>query len=703
MPQNPEQEIQELVEQLRRHDDCYYNHDRPQVSDGEYDRIKARLAGLEDRHPHLLDPNSPTRRVGGKPDGQFASVAHDIPMLSLSNAFSREEFQDWHSRTGRLLGQPGFAMTAEIKIDGLAVRLDYRDGNLELAATRGNGQTGEDVTHNIRTVRNLPLALRDRPPGRLQTRGEVYLPAAEFRRLNAERTQSGDYRYANPRNAAAGAVRQLDPAVAHRRNLRIWTYSLVRDDVQPQQSHWENLERMTALGLPVNPRRKHCASVADVQEYYYAMLEIRSRLGYDADGVVVKVDSIAGQQELGATGHQPRWAVAWKFPAPRVATRLNAITVSVGRFGKITPVAQLEPAVVDGVTVRHASLHNADDIRLKDIRPGDQVILERAGGVIPYVVGPVNTDPNRPNPPFTMPERCPSCGHQISQRREAAAHWCWNEQCGNRPYKALKHFVSKDAMDIDGFGPTLARALIDRGLVSSPGDIYRLSREDLLAVNRMGPKSADRILANIARSRQASLSRVLYSLGIFRLGHHVSAILAGSYASLDRIARLSREELMRHEGIKEKTADAVIAGFSSPRVQETIAAMKAGGIQIHQEATMNERSQEIDQVPAQVFAGMKVCVTGALQGMTRDQAHGHIIRLGGAPVSGVTKTTSLLVVGAKPGSKLAKARQNGIPVWDEEQFREKLYAGAAGTDERNQTGTAGNNSPERQMPLQPAP
>ena len=660
------QRINELRAEIRRHDRFYYAEQAPVINDTAYDQLMTELKNLEVTHPELYDPNSPTQRVGAEPASYFDPVEHPIPMLSLGNAFSNEDFLAWHRRVRNLLGQKSFRMVAELKIDGLAMRLNYENGELVLGATRGNGTTGEDVTHNVRTVRNLPLVLTGDLPANLEVRGEVYLPIQEFHRVNAERAQSGDYQYANPRNAGAGAVRQLDPSVAYSRGLKAWIYSLNSTGADPfPESHWEALQMLRDHGLPINPLTQVCQTPAEVEAFYAKMLSKRGEWDYEADGIVVKVDEIADQNELGFVSREPRWAIAWKFPAERVTTKLLDIEISLGRFGRLTPVAVLEPVSVGGVTVQNATLHNEEDIQRKDIRVGDLVVIERAGDVIPQVIGPAQREGNEHLPVFKMPAQCPVCQCRVVSEPDDASHWCPSPDCPNRLLRHLIHFVSKRAMDIDGLGSQWCEVFIQQGLVDNVSDLYRLTGEQLLDLDRMGKRLAVRILNNIHASRQQPLERVLYSLGIYRLGREVSDLLAERYTSVDEISQLSREELTSIEGIGPKIADSVASAFETKRVQNLIAGLKAGGVQMEQE-------KNIMQTTNGPWSDKMFVVTGRIEGMTRQEAETRIRMAGGETSSSVTRKTNFLVVGDKPGSKLTEAQNLGVKVLDEATFKDLL-------------------------------
>lgn len=666
----PAEAMQQLADELRRLDHEYYNLDRPSQPDHRYDTLKRRLIELEQANPHLVDPESPTQRVGGDPADPFQPVEHNPPMLSLGNVFDEDEYRAWHFRTAQAVFPEPLAVTVELKIDGVALALFYTDGRLSRVATRGNGQTGEDVTHTGRTIRNIPLVLPPEASPGVILRGEAYLPVATFDELNRVRAEQDLEPYANPRNAAAGAIRQVHPDQASQRNLRFWAYSLQHADGGAYPSHWDNLEFMSRMALPVNPLRLKTTSPDEVIAYYRRMLDMREMLPYEIDGVVIKVDALQQQHDLGATGHEPRWAIAWKFPAEVASTMLNAITVSVGRFGKLTPVAELQPVFLAGVTVSSASLHNLDDLRRKDIRAGDEVYVQRAGDVIPQVTGPVDTDPGRATPVFEMPTTCPACQGPVTRDPGNAAHWCRNMDCGSRPLQTLKHFVSRDAMDIEHLGHTTCQALIDSGAVSNPADLYTLTHQQVAALDRMGEKSAQNIIDAIAASKDAGLERVLYALGIFRLGRHVSRVLASHFSHIDEVVRLTKDELVQHDGIGTEIAHSVTLGFKSARVQATIDGLKAANVQLtpkEQVTTMTSPNEA--NTP---LSGKNVCVTGALPGITRADAHKYIGDMGGIPVTRVTKQTDILVVAGKsaetPSNNVKRAQQNGVEVWNDEQF-----------------------------------
>ena len=528
--------VDELRRELTYHNHRYYVLDDPVISDGEYDRLLEELRGIEAEHPDLLTPDSPTQRVGAAPAEGFVQVQHRRPMLSLGNAFDLEGMEAWHRRVSGLLDGASFPMVCELKIDGLAVSLIYQDGKLVQGATRGDGTTGEDVTQNLRTVRSIPLELMGDAPPYLEVRGEVYMPLESFRRLNELRAERGEQLYANPRNSGSGTIRNLDSRVTAERNMQIWVYSLIdAGDYPVPDNHWESLEWLKSLGFRVNPNNRLCQSIEDVEDYYQSWLEGRHGLGYEADGVVVKVNPFGYQDSLGIVGREPRWAIAYKFPAERATTQLLDIGINVGRTGSLNPYAMLAPVVVSGATVQNASLHNEEDIHRKDIRIGDWVWVERAGDVIPQVVGPIDELRTGAEKVFAMPEHCPICNTKVVKDNDDAMHRCPNVSCPAQFVELLKHFVSRGAMDIEGLGERWCGILIEEGLVKDLADLYSLEKEQLLGLERMGEILAAKIIANIEESKQRPLPRLLFALGIFHVGSEVAELLCQRYASIEKI------------------------------------------------------------------------------------------------------------------------------------------------------------------------
>jgi DNA ligase (NAD+) len=660
--ENPVERARQLRDQLWFHNERYYNDDAPIISDGQYDALMQELRDLEAEHPETRSSSSPTQLIGGSASDRFPQVQHPIPMLSLANAFSRDDLEAWHRRVTDLLdGQP-FRMVSELKIDGLAVRLVYRQGQLVLGATRGNGQTGEDVTRNLREVESIPHSIHSDYPADLEARGEVYLPLDSFQRMNEERARSGEPLYANPRNTGAGTIRQLDPEVTRSRNMQIWTYSLNDTGDAPMPAgHWEALSLLQSHGFRVNEENRIFDTVDEVCAFYEEMLHRRHEWNYEADGVVVKVDSFVQQNALGFAGREPRWAIAYKFPAERANTRLLDIIINVGRTGSLNPQAILEPVVVSGATVQHASLHNEEDIHRKDIRIGDMVEIERAGDVIPHVLGPVHVPGEERGPEFGMPERCPECDTAVVKEEGDAMHRCPNSACPAQFFESLKHFVSRGAMDIDGLGERWCSILMDRGLVSDVSHVYRLTSEQLTELDRMGDKLATRILDNVEASRKRPLARILFALGILHVGAEVAELLAARYASIADIAEARVDELTEIDGIGPRIAESIVNYFVTPRNQETIAGLRDAGVQLWQELAPVDES-------AQPWKGQTFVITGTLASMTRREAEGKVKALGAVTTSSVSRKTNWLVAGESAGSKLATAERLDVPVLDEYQL-----------------------------------
>ena len=663
-----------LRERITRHDHLYYTLNRPEITDAEYDALMAELGRLERQHPGLRDDSSPTQRVGGTLATYLPTAEHPEPMLSLGNCFSVKGLSDWHTRTARRIGAAEFPMMAEPKVDGMAIRITYRNGKFLQAVTRGNGTQGEDVTHNVRTVRNIPMELdflpHEQPPETLEVRGEIYMPRSAFLEASQEREAQGETAFSNPRNAAAGTIRQLDPELARRRNLRAWVYHA---DGLEANMHGTVLRDLERLRLPVNPLNRACWTLDEAREYYRWVTGLRDQLDYEIDGIVVKVDELALRGRIGATNREPRWAIALKFPSGSAETVLREVRISHGRFGRLTPVAVLDPVELGGVVIQSATLHNLEDMERKDIRPGTRVIVERAGDVIPQVKGPVDHRENNLAERFAMPTLCPSCETRVETQGEGAGHWCPNQDCPALLPEQLLSFVGKKAMEIDGLGEHYCQQLVERGLVVNTADIYHVTREQWLTLDRMGERLADRILRNIEGSKGQPLERVLYSLGIFRLGRDVSRKLTGRYASMDEIRILPAEELSAMEGIGPEITRNVIVGFASQRVQRTLDLMERAGVNM----IGKPREQKERGIMANGNSGIhgkNFVVTGKLDGMTRNEAEGMIQEHGGRTSSSVTKATDYLVVGEKPGSKLTKAQQHGVPVISQDELAELLAA-----------------------------
>ena len=654
--------VEQLRQELNIHNHRYYVLDDPVIGDAEYDQLIQELRGLEEQHPELLTADSPTQRVGAAPAEGFTQVPHRLPMLSLANAFDLAVLEAWHRRVQGLLDGAEFPMVCELKIDGLAVSLIYQNGALVQGATRGDGATGEDVTQNLRTIRSIPLTLMGDPPAHLEVRGEVYMPLESFRRLNEQQEAKGEPLYANPRNTGAGTIRNLNSRITAQRNMQIWVYNLMDTGGQPYpDNHWESMEWLKTLGFRVNPHNQLCQTLDQVADYYHSWLEGRHDLGYEADGVVVKVNSFSYQDSLGVAGREPRWAIAYKFPAERVITRLLDIGINVGRTGSLNPYAILEPVVVSGTTVRNASLHNEEDIQRKDIRIGDYVVVERAGDVIPQVVGPVVARRTGDERVFQMPQVCPICGTAVVKDEGDAMHRCPNASCPAQFFELLKHFVSKGAMNIDGLGEQWSRIFIDVGLVKDLADIYLLKKEQLLELDRMGDLLATKIIANIEASKRQPLPRILFALGIFHVGSEVAALLTQRYASLDQMMQAAQDDLTEIPGIGPKIAESIVSYFQVPGNRAVIDKLGRAGVQLEQEIQVVNQSD----LP---WHGLTFVVTGTLSSMTRRDAESRVKALGGAATSSVTRKTSYLVAGESAGSKLDNANRLGTTVLDEAAF-----------------------------------
>ena len=679
--------LQKLREELRYHNYRYYALDDPSISDAEYDHLMRRLQELEQQNPELVTPDSPTQRVGVAPSEGFSEVEHSTPMLSLSNAFNFEELQAWHRRTLNLLDGAEFDMVGELKIDGLAVSLTYEDGVLILGATRGNGYRGEDVTQNLRTVKSIPLALMGQSPQHLEVRGEVFMPKEVFRQLNEDRAASGEPLYGNPRNTGAGTIRQLDSRVTASRGMDVFVYALGHTDGPLAEEsftdyHWDSLEILKGMGFKINPHNKMCTSLQEVEDLYNYWLEGRHQLPYEADGLVVKVNQFRYQEFLGHVGREPRWAIAYKFPAERTFTRLLDIGVNVGRTGSLNPYAVLEPVTVSGAVVKMATLHNEEDIHRKDVRIGDWVILERAGDVIPHVVGPVIDRRTGQEKIFQMPERCPVCDTPVVKPEAEAMHRCPNSSCPAQFFELLKHFVSKGAMDIDGLGERWCRVLFDKSMVKDVADLFYMEKEQLLGLERMGDKLATRIMENLEKSKHRPLDRVLFALGILHVGSEMADLLARQYLSVDQLTRASLEDLKSIPGVGPKIATSIVEYFGVEHNREVIEKLRVAGVALERETILDWVDASGESLP---LSGRTFVITGRLSSMSRSGAEARIQELGGSTSSNVTRKIDYLVVGADPGSKLEAANRLGTTVIDEQGFLELMDSGK--TTDSNRIGS----------------
>jgi DNA ligase (NAD+) len=663
----PRARVQALRERIRHHEEQYYVRDAPEISDAEFDALMHELAALERAHPELADADSPTARVGGRPAEGFESVRHLAPMLSLENAYSEDELREFHARTCRALGQPEDTLleyVAELKIDGLSIALTYEEGRLVRGVTRGDGVTGENVTSNVRVIRSVPLTLGSTRPERVEVRGEVYLPRTAFVRMNEEREAAGEPPFANPRNAAAGALRMLDPTAVARRGLRAFAYQVVVPAGQPRvvTSHARSLEQLAAWGCPVERHWERCGGIAGVIAYTERWRERRRDLPFDTDGVVIKLDDLELRERLGATAKFPRWAVAFKFPAEQATTRLLAIEVNVGRTGAVTPYAVLEPVLLSGTMVQKATLHNEQEIERRDIRPGDRVLIEKGGDIIPKVVGPV-LDARVGDPPrWGMPAACPSCGSTLVKPGDEVVWRCENASCPARIRRGLLHFASRRAMNIEGLGEALVDQLVTTGLVRDYADLYALKADRLAELERMGPTSAANLVAEIDRSRRTDLWRLLHGIGIRHAGEGGSRALAEAFGSMDVLRGSAVEALEAVPEIGPVVARSVRTFLDEPRNAELIARLSRAGVQMHSETPPRAGRGPMP------LAGQVFVLTGTLASMTREAASEAIVERGGKVSGTLSRKTTWLVAGAEPGSKRDKARALGVEELDEARF-----------------------------------
>ncbi len=674
-PEKAKERIEKLRAELNRHNYLYNVMDSPEISDAEYDGLMRELKELEEKFPQFLTPDSPTRRVGAAPIEAFGVVEHPRPLLSLGNVFSDDELLAWYNRTVKLVGNTSFDFVCEHKIDGLAVALTYIDRQFVTGATRGDGYRGENITQNLKTIRSIPLSVPKDAPARFEIRGEVFLPRTGFHKLNQERAKEGLPLFANPRNAAAGSLRQLDSRITARRPLDIFVYMLgYAEGRTVPPTHWEAMQWLKSLGFKINPRNEVCANIEEVKKYYNQWKEQREGLTYEADGIVVKINRLDLHEELGDIGHEPRWAVAYKFPAVQGTTVLKSIEISVGRTGTLNPYAVLEPVSVGGVTIRSAALHNEDDIRRKDIREGDSVIIQRAGEVIPEILGPVIGKRTGREKPFDLLQKlpkndknqpvCPACLQPGVIRPEGEVmYYCANAACPAQAQQRIEHFASRGAMDIRGIGENISATLYRERLVKDIAGLYDLKQEQLAALEKMGEKSAANILRSIENSKDRPLLRLIYALGIRHIGEEMAGVLAGRFHSIDRLAQASRDELMEISAIGPKIADSVTAFFDQKENLDIIRRLKEAGVRTEEKAVVKQH------LP---LSGKEFVLTGTLVNLTRQQAEARIREQGGAAKDNVNRKTDYIVVGAEPGSKLARATELGIEILDEQQFIEKL-------------------------------
>jgi len=665
---SPAEEIARLTAELNEHNYRYYILNEPVISDAEYDRLLRRLEELESQYPHLRRPDSPTQRVGSPPLESFNTLRHRTPMLSLANAMNAGELREFHLRVLKELGVDKVTYVLEPKLDGLGVELIYENGIFTAGATRGDGFVGEDITVNLKTIRTLPLRLRERRyarPSILEIRGEVFMYREDFERLNAQRLEAGETPFANPRNAAAGSLRQLDSRITAGRPLQLNVYAHGVLEGVEFTTHFEFLQALKEWGFPVNENIERTDDFDHVLEYYERMEHLRDRLPYEIDGIVVKVDRFDYRERLGARSRSPRWAVAGKFKARQEVTVIEDIEASVGRTGAITPVAHLRPVELGGVTVSRATLHNQDEIDRKDIRIGDTVWVQRAGDVIPEVVKVVLEKRSPDAKPYHLPDRCPVCGGKVERLPGEARHYCLNASCPAQVQGRIEHFAAKSCMDIDGLGPKLVKQLVDKGLVHSIADLYQLTESDLAALERMGPKSARNILDALEQAKHRPLWRFIHALGIRNVGEHLAQVLAKHFGSLEKLASATREELEQIPEVGPIVAEAVVRFFQEPHNRELLKKLAAAGVKPEAETTADQ--SEKGPLTGEVFV-----FTGKLEQFTRPQARELVERLGAQTADSVSKRVTRVIAGPGAGSKLAKAQKLGITVMDEGEFLELL-------------------------------
>ncbi|MFY4776977.1 NAD-dependent DNA ligase LigA [Metabacillus sp. RGM 3146] len=660
-----QKKVQELHEKLNRYSYDYYVLDKPSVPDSEYDRLLQELIQLEEEFPGLKTPDSPTQRVGGEILEGFKKVEHKTPMLSLGNAFNEQDLRDFDRRVRQAIGDD-FQYVAELKIDGLAVSLRYEDGLFVQGATRGDGTIGEDITENLRTVHSIPLRLKRSES--IEVRGEAFMPKRSFERLNESKIEKGEEPFANPRNAAAGSLRQLDPKIAAKRNLDIFVYGIGDLGDTGVQRQSEGLDLLDELGFRTNHERRKCETIDEVIELLHNMQEKRQSLSYEIDGVVIKVDLLEQQEKLGYTAKSPRWAIAYKFPAEEVMTKLIDIQLNVGRTGVITPTAILEPVRVAGTTVQRASLHNEDLIREKDIKIGDYVVVKKAGDIIPEVVNVLEDQRTGDEKDFHMPAECPECESELVRIEGEVALRCINPKCPAQIREGLIHFVSRNAMNIDGLGERVIAQLFKEGLITDVADLYELSKEQLIQLERMGEKSVENLLRAIDRSKENSLEKLLFGIGIRHVGSKAAKTLAQHFETMDRLQNASRDEIIAISEIGNKMADSIVTYFEKPEVMTLIQELKGHGVNMEYKGPKLAAAAE----STSYFAGKTVVLTGKLEELTREEAKEQIEALGGKVTGSVSKSTDLVIAGEAAGSKLSKAQELNIEVWNEARLVEEL-------------------------------
>ena len=659
-----EQKIRKLREEIKYHEKKYYVDNDPQISDHEFDLLVKNLKELEEQSPELITPDSPTQRVGEQPISGFSSVEHSLPMLSLDNCYSYEELEEFEERIHKIIPGEKIEYVAELKIDGLGISAIYRDGRFTQAVTRGDGYRGDEVSLNVKTIRSLPLTIKDHHE--IEVRGEVYLPFASFEMTNQEREKKGEPLFANPRNAAAGSLRLLDPREVASRQLDVFLYSIFTEGKE-QKSQWNSLQRLKELGFKINAHSRRCASLTQIRSFWEEWNEKREDLDYDVDGVVVKVDSVRQQNALGSTAKFPRWAISFKFPARQATTQIKGIRVQVGRTGALTPVAILEPVQLSGITISRSTLHNEDEIKRKDIRIGDHVLIERSGDVIPKVVSVMKERRTGKESRFVFPTRCPVCNSSVFKPEGEVISRCENPSCPARLRESLLHFASRRAMNIEGLGNALVDQLMDNGLVRSIPDLYNLKLQDLENLERMGLKSSQNLLDEIEKSKQRALPRLIFALGIRYVGERTAQALADHFKDLEKLSTAHLEELVQVEDVGPKVGESVVFFFRQPENMELLSRLEKAGLNL----SHKEEAKKGD-LP---LAGQTFVLTGKLSDFTREEAAEIIGSLGGTVSSSVSSRTTYVIVGESPGSKLVRAQRLGIPTMEEKEFAKLVGKG----------------------------
>ena len=656
--------VRELSEKIREHDYKYYTLSTPTISDYEYDSLLRELTELEAQYPQLRLPDSPTQRVGGEPTKEFPTITHSVPMLSLANTYSEEELADFDRRVGSLLENEPYRYIAELKIDGVAISLKYEDGVLVQGATRGDGSQGDEITNNLRTIRSIPLRCASAPSGLtdFEVRGEIFMKKKDFERMNEERERAGEKIFVNARNSTSGTLKLQDPKIVASRRLNMYSYFL-RSDTAKLQSHYENLQLLKKMGFVVNEHIRICKTIREVKKYCDEWQERREDLPYDIDGVVVKVDSLRQQETLGAVAKSPRWAIAYKFPAQKVETKLLGITLQVGRVGTVTPVAELEPVFVGGTTVSRATLHNEDYINELGLRVGDTVVVEKGGDVIPKVSAVNLAKREKGSKAFVMPKQCPECDSKIFRPEGEAAYYCENSECPAQVRGRIGHFAHRGAMDIEGLGEAAIDLLVNQNLIHSIADIYSLKKNQIVPLERMGEKSAQNLIDALEESKKKPFHKVLFGLGIRYVGAGVAKLLAGSFGSIEQLSDATQEELEAVEGIGPRIAESVVRFFNEKHTKELLKRLQKSGVTLKSEKKKSS---------TQRYSGKTFVLTGGLDSMSRDEAREKIESLGGKVASSVSAKTDFVIVGSDAGSKLDKAVKLGVTTVDEKAFRAML-------------------------------